>query len=305
MEIFDLATIKPNASIQIIGKHGIGKTYLIKNIMHLVNVQYKVEFIIICPNAKYNNCYNGVVYKSLYYSLIDFLSAKIDIKENTILVFDNCLSNKKDYDDIVCASKKGFRNIIFSFSIAIYTIKTDLIFCLAESVTMNKLKVYNKYCDHNMFPFDIFNEIYDSYTMNYHALVIHRDKTIKQCCAENKNTYIKLYQDTFLSYDKTVNIIYRIYHNHSMYYQTDGFLYLKLWNNIDFISKCSHILFCFKQLPYETSEYWLPFEIRMIILLSVVELFQNGEFKIEDVENDYKRYRNDFYRWHFGRKLLN
>ena len=296
MEIFDLATIKPATSIQIIGKRCTGKTYLIKNIMYLLSHQYDVEFVIVCPAAKTHNCYNDMKYESLYYSLDNLVILSEIIKENTILILDDCITRHNDYDIIHNLSINSFRNIIFSFQyLHQRTIKTDLTIFFQEQLRQQRHHIYEKYFDKKIYSLDIFNDIFDTHTQNNHALVIKRDLSITTCCAENINTYISHYYATHLQYDNTVNIIYRIYNKFSMFYQSDNILYAKLFHNFDFIVKCNYIWFHFRCSRYTISDYWLPCELYKSILCIMVQSYKENEFYSglpSYITHDYDNYQN-------------
>ena len=104
LPMFDISNISPGMIIDVVGRKFTGKTYLIKNILHVLQTKYDIDLvIIICPDfylSRDGNWHNsrkqsyGSIYGNIekYYSIQNFLCAEmIKYTSKTILVLDGSL----------------------------------------------------------------------------------------------------------------------------------------------------------------------------------------------------------------------
>jgi len=71
-----------------------------------------------------------------------------------------------------------------------------------------------------------------------------------------------------------------------MYHNVNSELYSGLWNNINFIIKCSYLLFVFDILRKKSSDsIYLPKELCRIILHFMVQIYQKNDIKKINTKN--------------------
>jgi hypothetical protein len=291
MEVFDIINIQPNESIKVISGGEKDRIKLIRNITHILHARYNMGVIIVSSSytenkrMKYENIYPTI---ELFVKAIDRNTIKFN--QNTLLVLDDCCDSITHHGMLAKISEDSkFRNIIFCVSrvwSTFWRINTDITFCLRSA---SPSSIYDQYIDKKTMPLNIFKDICDEYTRDNNILMIDQKNTdvfIRKCICENENTHIDSYNNTF-SYDKNVHAVYHIYNNFSVYYDVNSELYNSLWDNINFIVKCSYLIFTFnilRQNPYGC--LYLPRELHTIILHSMIQLYQKNDTKDFRKKND-------------------
>jgi len=154
-----------------------------------------------------------------------------------------------------------------------YHIETDVTFCLHDA---EPNYIYNRHIDRKISR-DVFTNMFLESTYDKNVLMLDKNKNIKKCIYEKQNTYIDYYYDNF-SYNKNMNALYHIYHNFSMYHNVNSELYNGLWNNVNFIIKCSYL----RENPY--SFLYLPRELHTIILRFMIQSYQQNDVKNFDTK---------------------
>jgi hypothetical protein len=207
---------------------------------------------------------------------------KMVIYKDTVLVLDDCGDDLKylKYLDNKSRHMK-FRNIIVTASKILstfYHIDADIIFCLYDTISH---WFYNKHISKTI-PLNIFDDILVECTRDDNVLMLDKksgNHIIKKCIYEKQNTYIESYYDNF-SYYKNVNALYHIYHSFSMYHDVNSKLYSGLWDNVNFIVKCSYLFFMFDILRKDLHAcLYLPRELQTIILHFMIQMYQQNDIK--------------------------
>ncbi len=269
---FEIDEIKPNTNISIIGKRGMGKTYLIKNIIHILKTIHNSKIIIVSPKEICGTEYDNV-YAHIYRNRNDLLNMKECITPNTILILDDCIPmNNSSFCErfIPMLRETPCRNLIIlqQMSFAIGTIYYDIIMTFRESSYIHIKKIYDKYVDQNIYSFDKFTAIMSEHTRKYGCLVIQDDQPIKKYKAENPQTYWSDYRAAGLYYDKLDKLINKINNGHSEYHQIHGDLHNMLRCKLDDITHTCVILLCMNLTT--KNDIWLPSELKSEILMHCI-----------------------------------
>ena len=180
---FDISKIN-NDVISIIGKRGVGKSLLIKNILNYYN-DVKIGAIISASEASVDT-YSDIVSKDKIYKHYDTQIIGDIIKEQRenkdtkqIIVMDDELQVLKVDDNLKELFMNGrCLNIIFIFTLQYpMTLQPDIrynidyTFIFKENVESNRKRLYEWYA--GVIPtYEIFNSILDQCTQNYECLVI-------------------------------------------------------------------------------------------------------------------------------------
>jgi len=204
---FDVSRIKKGNNIVMIGKKNTGKSFLAKKII------YELRDIpiacVISPTEEANHFYGDMMppifihgdYSAEIISKLvqrqKLIGRKIDkqleqcgrtdIDPNCLLILDDCMYNAKEWGNDT-NMKRIFMNgrhhnitmlITLQFSLGINTSarsNIDFIFILRENFISNRKRLYEHYA--GMFPsFDIFNQVMDQCTEDFHCLVIDNTST--------------------------------------------------------------------------------------------------------------------------------
>uniref|UniRef100_A0A6C0C9U4 Uncharacterized protein n=1 Tax=viral metagenome TaxID=1070528 RepID=A0A6C0C9U4_9ZZZZ len=296
MEVFDIINIQPNESIKVISD-GLKRIELVRNITHVLHARYNMGVIIVSSSFTKNK---RMKYETIFGTIESFFRAidkkVINFDQSTILVLDNCSDGTKYRGILAKISKDNkFCNVIFIASgiySSFWNVNTDVTFYL-DGVTAKT--VYDHYIDKKTMPLNIFKDICDSCIFDNNVLMIdqkNNDIVMKKCTYEDNNTYIDYYNNNF-SYNKNVLALYHIYNNFSMYYDVNSDLYNGLWNNVNFIVKCSYVIFTFnilRQNPYGCCLY-LPRELHTIILHFMIQTYQKNDVNKKNMIQRIKNYR--------------
>lgn len=284
MEVFNIIDIQPNESIKVISGGEKDRIKLIRNITHILHVRYNMSVIVVSASYTLNK---RMKYEIIFQTIELFFRAidknTIRFNQDAILVLDDCSDGIKYHDTLTKISNDNkFCNIIFGVSkiwSSFWDINTDITFCLRSATTKS---IYDYYIDKKTMPLDIFKDIYEEYTCDNNVLMIdekNNNISIRKCIRENENTHIDNYNDNF-SYNKNVSALYHIYNNFSVHYDVNSGIYSGLWDNVNFIVKCSYIIFTCKILrenPYDC--LYLPKELHTIILHFMIQLYQKNDIK--------------------------
>ncbi len=245
LDIFDLADIEPHTNIKIIAYDYEAEKKLIQNIKQILHAKYDVTFV-----------------------MFNRQSVWID-SSNVVLI---CQAYVTDYREPISniVTKYKFHNVIIVQSTIIDTcINCDLTFFPKKINGCREGFIYDILVDKKLYSFCEFKNIYDHYNTNAtneSVFVIQNNSSIMQFHIEEPFTYLNLYYEDGLYYDKTINMINRIAKKYSIYNNIDGILYQQLLLKMNFIKKCYYAWYATKH-----TDYWLPIETYKIIfqLISV------------------------------------
>ena len=278
LDTFDLIDIKPNTHINIIGLRGTGKTYLVKNIIHILKIKYNCTCMIVSPSSMMYYYYDFHRDDHLFFSINNLLANTELIMLTTIIVLDDCIDNLHGgyyHPDVVELFSHNFHNIITIHHRPIHNpyIKYDINFLFKINFLCNIERIYNDMINIKLYSIEDFLDILNKSTTNYHVLAIQKNNPLMISSAENITTYDLYYKNCGLYHNRIVTLLNRIQCGYSMYYDKISY---KLRDNLEYI-KCCCTWLCLRnsseitvRMPPEI--YFTICEI-MILVYSGVQTF--------------------------------
>jgi len=247
---FDLDSCVSHPAIILIGKKGSGKSWLVKNILHeLCNNKKIDECCIFAPHEKYAQFYNNFTERVYHKYNSDIIQNILSIQaermrnkkingepvKNVMVVFDDCLGQNgtlvrdNPIQELLFNGRHYGISYILTMPSPLKIVPElrsnfDYIFLLAEDYISNLKRVYDHYA--GMFPnFDLFRQIFGQLTDDYGSMVIVNRGV-------RKSIFEKIYH--YKAIEITDNFLIPNVHIGELNYLKNN----KLINNINTSSNC-------------------------------------------------------------------
>lgn len=250
MDTFDLCDIIPQTSIYIGGGGSGGKSYLARNIKHILQMKYNVESI----SLHVSQLLNGSL------QLI-YLVSEERLPYGDYSIYLNNVLQQKLYHNVV------FTYSLMPFGIAKVLTEFDILFIENRESYLYKKYICDTYYNNNP-PFNC-DDIFNNYDESYGFIVLQKDKPLQTCRAESPDTFHKIVYNNNLSYKDIDTLLNKIKNGYSMYYNPYNDLWNVLYNKLeDKKKKFSYILWCVQNSV--NYDMWLPSDVNLMILWMVV-----------------------------------
>jgi len=200
---FDIYTLRENASLAIIGKRAVGKTFLISYIAEILLNDKVNECIVLClPTDNNTQIYSNLGVTIGEYnktSVADILNKQKQECKKLLVVFDDCIIENNFYEDkilneLFLYQKQYEITLIFSMQYPINLqnlgFRFDYIILASENIVSVQRLLYNYYANETFSTFEVFNETFCHLTENYNMMIIDNtcaDEKIKWIRSENIN----------------------------------------------------------------------------------------------------------------------
>jgi hypothetical protein len=209
---FDMTNLKSDSVIMMVAKRNSGKSVLVRDIMF--HKRGMPVGVVISPTEKLNKTYGGIIPDSYIYDkytpdivnrlmlrqekMLDKMEKNTKIDPSMMLVFDDCLADKKWVkDDVIRSLFMNGRHYKMTYILTMqYSLgippelrsNIDYIFILRENFVNNRRRLHEHYA--GMFPtFDLFEKAMRKCTADYGCLVI--DNTTKSQNIEDQVFWYK------------------------------------------------------------------------------------------------------------------
>ena len=189
-----MSEVRDNAVVLVIGKRATGKSFLVRDILHL---HRDLPFgTVVSPTECIDGCYRAIVPSALIHdeyspSLVARVikrqrrevrraAAEPDHDPRAFLVLDNCLHGAKWTKDVAPLFLNGRQYKAMLLLTMPYALNIPLllranidhVFILRENLVSNRKRIYELYAD--IFPtFDMFCQVMDACTEGFECLVIN------------------------------------------------------------------------------------------------------------------------------------
>lgn len=240
---FDISDIMPHTCISIIGRTSTRSQALLKNIIHILNVKYDIEFILVSICAENVTLSN---HSYPHYSMEELIMNKSLVTSKTVLIFDNRAYDDdymNSFSDFLSTLNGNFHNIVVCYMEK--CIKENLcipydIYSIFPQYVGQQQKIYDRFIDKEFCSFDTFDSVFRHAKEGFSLVV--QDGRLSVCQAENTDTYYTYYFECDLFYDRNISLLNRIKDGYSMFHKYDSPISQSLQFNITYNKKCCYIL---------------------------------------------------------------
>lgn len=306
LEKFELEQINNYNRINIFGPTRSGKTYLLKNILHQLEITSKHNYIVICTNYTKSDYKN--INHVMYNNPLQFMRSNKKINYDTILIMEYCGYDSGILHRLNKIGTKIHKIIIINQCLSLFSIlntESEITFLFRGARNHTK-KIYNKLIDSEYsiknkkiydksvdIEYSIFENIINFRKNIGEIIVINRNditrhQSIKSFCAESEETY----WEENINYMDTKNIIRKIELGYSMFHKTtqnksssqaNELLYIVCKENISMI----YALLCFKEID-------LIIDISLYILKLMIENKTMGRIPQSESSEECDAYSDPF-----------